>query len=91
MRTLHKSQSHITVNDTLVRNTKDNRKFDPDVPEWTKTFSIKDPELDLDYLLKPENLQEIGQNIVNRKGVGNIEKLVSIRLGQLYMYEFYLC
>ena len=77
VRTFHKSCSYTTVSDSLDRNVKVDKKLDTDVPEWTERFSIRDPELDLDYLLDPENLQEISENIVNRKGVGNIVSLVS--------------
>ena len=77
VRTLHKSRCYTTVSDSLNRDIKVDRKPYTAVPEWTKPFSIRDPELNLEYLLDPDNLQEISENIVNRKGVGNIELLVS--------------
>ena len=36
-----------------------------------------EPVPDLEYLLDPANLQIIRDNIKNRKGVGNIDELVS--------------
>lgn len=48
------------------------------VTEWTKPLSLKDPELDMEYLLNPKNLEEICENIRNRKGVGNIKMLTSL-------------
>jgi hypothetical protein len=35
-----------------------------------------DIELDWPYISNPENIDEIRQNIVNRKGVGDIDKVV---------------
>lgn len=76
IRTLHKSKCYTTVTDSEL-----NRSFGKEdsayVPEWREPFCLKDPELDMDYLLNPDNLREIQDNIVNRKGVGNIEQLVS--------------
>ena len=40
-------------------------------------FTVSDPELDLDYLLDPSNRDTIKQNISDRKGVGNIDQVVS--------------
>ena len=48
-----------------------------DVPEWTKPLKLKDPHLDMDFLLNPKNLEKINENITNRKGVGDIQALVS--------------
>ena len=48
-----------------------------DVPEWTKPLKLKDPHLDMDLLLNPKNLEKIKENITNRKGVGDIQALVS--------------
>ena len=48
------------------------------VPEWTKPLTLKDPHLDMDYLLNPENLLKIQENIINRKGVGDTQSLVRI-------------
>ena len=47
------------------------------VPEWTKALKLKDPHLDMDFLLNPKNLETIKENITNRKGVGDIPALVS--------------
>lgn len=81
VRTLHKSRCYTTVSDSLNRDIKVDRKPYTAVPEWTKPFSIRDPELNLEYLLDPDNLQEISENIVNRKGVGNIVLLTSLMNG----------
>ena len=43
-----------------------------DVPEWTKALKLKDPHLDMDFLLNPKNLEKIKENITNRKGVGDM-------------------
>lgn len=42
-------------------------------------FNIKLPELDLDYLCDPNNLEEISTNIASRKGMGNIELVQSLK------------
>lgn len=42
------------------------------------------PELDFEYLLDPENLPAIRDNIQSRKGVGDIDLVVSIL--SLYRY-----
>lgn len=36
-----------------------------------------DPEFDVDYLLNPKNHDEIRKNIADRKGVGDIDLVVS--------------
>uniref|UniRef100_A0AC35GXF8 Serine--tRNA ligase n=1 Tax=Panagrolaimus sp. PS1159 TaxID=55785 RepID=A0AC35GXF8_9BILA len=45
-----------------------------------KPSSLADerPDLNFDYLLDSENIQEIEQNIKNRKGIGNIRKIHEI-------------
>uniref|UniRef100_A0A7E4VNR6 serine--tRNA ligase n=1 Tax=Panagrellus redivivus TaxID=6233 RepID=A0A7E4VNR6_PANRE len=40
-----------------------------------KTLITQRPDLDFDYLLDPENIPIIEENIRNRKGIGNIRKL----------------
>ena len=40
-------------------------------------FRIPEPEYDWDYLCDPKNRDAIQQNIINRKGVGNIDAVVS--------------
>lgn len=76
IRTLHKSKCYTTVTDSEL-NRSVGKEDSAYVPEWREPFCLKDPELDMDYLLHPDNLREIQDNIVNRKGVGNIEQLVS--------------
>ena len=39
-------------------------------------FSLRKAELDMEYLCDQKNLEEIEANIANRKGVGDIQKLV---------------
>ncbi|XP_071080067.1 serine--tRNA ligase, mitochondrial-like [Haliotis cracherodii] len=49
------------------------------VPQaWQESFHLEPPQLDLQYLCNPQNTEQIHQNIVNRKGVGDIHKVVSL-------------
>ena len=41
------------------------------------TSFVSDPEFDIDYLLNPENYEAIKENIQNRKGVGDLDLVVS--------------
>ena len=45
--------------------------------EWNNQFHLKPPELDFDYLCNESNAAVIKQNIMNRKGIGDLDKLVS--------------
>ena len=40
-------------------------------------IKIPEPEFDLEYLCDPQKRDEIRQNILYRKGVGDIDKVVS--------------
>lgn len=44
-----------------------------------KSLNIKPPELDLDYLCNLKNIEEISSNIANRKGLGNIQLVQSLK------------
>lgn len=46
-----------------------------DIPVPDK-FELPTPDLDWEYLLGPENAEKIEQNVKNRKGVGDIRKVV---------------
>lgn len=43
------------------------------------SLNIKPPDLDFNYLCKPENLQEISNNIASRKGLGNIQLVQTLK------------
>ena len=40
--------------------------------------AAEESHYDWDYLTNPANREEIRQNVVNRKGVGNIDELVNV-------------
>lgn len=42
-------------------------------------IQIRDPELDLEYLCNVNNRDEINNNIKNRKGVGDIDKVLELK------------
>ena len=46
--------------------------------EWNRKLELPAPEFDWEYLCDERNLEEIKQNIENRKGVGDIHKVVSL-------------
>ena len=79
LRNLHRSCCLLSTADSDLRRVSlSESESSAGVPEWTKPLSLKEPELDMEYLLDPENVQEIRENIENRKGVGNISALVSV-------------
>ena len=41
--------------------------------------TLPTPELDFDYMVNPQNTSAIAESIENRKGVGDIHRVVSIR------------
>lgn len=43
---------------------------------WSQQYCQLEPELDWDYLLHPDNTEDIDANIKSRKGVGDIEKVI---------------
>lgn len=51
------------------------------VPPITSTigdvYLDVEPQPDMEYLLDPENMQAIRENIISRKGVGDIDQVVS--------------
>ncbi|KAK0058546.1 serine--tRNA ligase mitochondrial [Biomphalaria pfeifferi] len=46
--------------------------------EWRQPFHLPEPELDWDFLLNPENADMIYKNISNRKGIGDIYKVLNL-------------
>lgn len=44
-----------------------------------ESLNIKPPDLDLDYLCNPKNVEEINNNIAARKGLGNIKLVQSLK------------
>ncbi|XP_062620947.1 serine--tRNA ligase, mitochondrial-like [Saccostrea cucullata] len=48
------------------------------ITEWTQSFDPPVPEFDWQYLCDEKNQKEIKENIINRKGVGDIEKVTSL-------------
>ncbi|GFN73698.1 serine--tRNA ligase, mitochondrial-like [Plakobranchus ocellatus] len=46
--------------------------------EWNTTFQIHEPELDWEYLLDKRNRNIIAENITQRKGVGDIDKVLML-------------
>ncbi|XP_059174325.1 serine--tRNA ligase, mitochondrial-like [Physella acuta] len=46
--------------------------------EWDQPFQLPEPELDWDFLLSPQNTEMISQNILNRKGIGDIHKVINL-------------
>ena len=76
VRTLHRTAVVSSSLHRAERVEKNQRKVC--VPEWTKPLTLKDPHLDMDYLLNPKNLLKIQENIINRKGVGDTQSLVRI-------------
>lgn len=76
LRNLHRSCCLLSAADSNLRSVcLSESESRVGVPEWSKPLSLKEPELDMEYLLDPENLTEIQENIANRKGVGNINLL----------------
>ncbi|KAH9494406.1 seryl-tRNA synthetase [Bulinus truncatus] len=55
-------------------------QFNQDInpPEWNKSFLLPEPELDWDYLLNPENAEVIARNVISRKGIGDIYKVLKL-------------
>ena len=49
------------------------------------------PNYDWDYLTNPMNRDEIRQNIINRKGIGNIDKLVNFYTSHVLIFLFSTC
>lgn len=45
---------------------------------WDVQFKLKDPELNLSFLLNPKNREFIKKNIADRKGVGNIDRVLEL-------------
>ena len=43
---------------------------------WTRPFQAPQPEFDWEYLCDEKNKKEIEENICNRKGVGDVSKMV---------------
>ncbi|XP_005096711.1 serine--tRNA ligase, mitochondrial [Aplysia californica] len=52
---------------------------------WTEPFKLPEPQLDWSYLLDKKNTETIAANIYNRKGIGDIHKLIT--LSELYAQE----
>jgi seryl-tRNA synthetase len=48
------------------------------IDAWGGNFTAPTPEFDWQYLCDDANLAEIEQNIADRKGVGDIAKVVSL-------------
>lgn len=53
------------------------KKIDKNADPWESPLTINTPEFDLKYLCDYNNLVQIKENIERRKGVGDIDKLVS--------------
>ena len=50
------------------------RDVTPDA--WTRPFQAPQPEFDWEYLCDEKNKKEIEENIGNRKGVGDVSRMV---------------
>lgn len=58
------------------------------VPEaWTRPFDPPSPEFDWQYLCDDKNRAAIEENIVNRKGVGDINQVVCRTCFDLIVYQ----
>lgn len=58
------------------------------VPEaWTRPFDPPSPEFDWLYLCDDKNRAAIEENIVNRKGVGDINEVVCRTYFDLILYQ----
>lgn len=58
------------------------------VPEaWTRPFDPPSPEFDWLYLCDDKNRAAIEENIVNRKGVGDINEVVCRTCFDLILYQ----
>lgn len=62
-------------------------KENGDVQSKKSSIKLPDPEIDWDFILKEENLDSIHKNIENRKGVGDIERVVSEKYLVLYVFS----
>ena len=70
---------HISTTSRLTSKLPENQKNDDfdSSKEGPTELNIPVPEFDFDYLCDPLNREEIRENIINRKGVGDIDKVVS--------------
>lgn len=58
------------------------------VPEaWTRPFDPPSPEFDWQYLCDDKNRAAIEENIINRKGVGDINQVVCRTCFDLIVYQ----
>ncbi|XP_060562046.1 serine--tRNA ligase, mitochondrial-like [Ruditapes philippinarum] len=68
---------HTSVSCSTESSTSTDAKHDK-YNQWNVPFQLKEPEYDFDYILDPDNLDAIRDNIAQRKGVGNIDLVVDL-------------
>lgn len=70
VRSQHNIGHHCSTNNVQDKNQSFN--------QWSEPFQMKAAEIDLDYLLSPENYSSIKENISNRKGIGDIDLVLEL-------------
>ncbi|KAL3872692.1 hypothetical protein ACJMK2_035901 [Sinanodonta woodiana] len=85
VRSIHRQLTWCRLFSQLTSGRKHNQSAEISPSEWTSPLQLEPVELDLDYLCNPDNVQEIQNNINNRKGVGDI--LLVRKLYECYQRE----
>lgn len=70
-----KHESERSSPEAVEPKTSDWQQHQPEA--WKSQFQPPEPQLNWEYLCNPDNLEFIRENIAHRKGVGDIDKVVS--------------